>query len=64
MKKFRILTALFVLGSLVACEQNDANIDNVYDNSGQTGVGFTTASTSDVSTNTHCTLSGSTAQVG
>lgn len=46
MKKFRILTALFVLGSLVACEQNDANIDNVYDNSGQTGVGFTTASTS------------------
>ena len=46
MKKFRILIALFVFGSFVACEQYDANIDNVYDNDGQTGVGFTTASTS------------------
>lgn len=46
MKKFRILTALFVFGSFMACEQNDAIIDNVYDNTGQTGVGFTTSSTS------------------
>ena len=46
MKKFRILIALFVFGSFVACEQYDAKIDNVYDNDGQTGVGFTTASTS------------------
>ena len=46
MKKFRILTALFVFGSFMACEQYDANIDNVYDNDGQTGVGFTTASSS------------------
>jgi|TARA_B110000114_G_C15088571_1_gene397376 hypothetical protein len=46
MKKFRILSALFVFGSFMACEQNDAIIDNVYDNSGQTGVGFTASSTS------------------
>ena len=46
MKKFRILTALFVFGSFMACEQNEAIIDNVYDNNGQTGVGFTTSSTS------------------
>ncbi|AOR27797.1 endonuclease I [Formosa sp. Hel1_33_131] len=46
MKKFRILSALFVFGSFMACEQNDAIIDNVYDNSGQTGVGFTASSAS------------------
>jgi len=48
MKKFRILTALFVLGSLVACEQNEENIDNVYDESGQVGLGFTTTEVSTV----------------
>jgi len=46
MKKFRILTALLVLVSFMACDKDDAIINNVYDNSGQTGVGFTTASTS------------------
>jgi len=46
MKKFRILSALFVFGSFMACEQNDAIIDSVYDNTGQTGVGFTATSTS------------------
>ena len=46
MKKFRILSALFVFGSFMACEQNDAIIDSVYDNTGQTGVGFTASSTS------------------
>ena len=46
MKKFRILTALLVLVSFMACDKDDAIINNVYDNNGQTGVGFTTASTS------------------
>lgn len=46
MKKFRILTALLVLVSFTACDKDDAIINNVYDNNGQTGVGFTTASTS------------------
>ena len=46
MKKFRILTALLVFGSFMACDQDDAISENTYDNTGQTGVGFTTASTS------------------
>ena len=40
MKKFRILTALFVLGSFIACEQNEENFDKVYDETGQVGLGF------------------------
>ena len=48
MKKFRILSALFVFGSFMACEQNDAIIDNVYDESGQIGLGFTTTEVSTV----------------
>jgi hypothetical protein len=46
MKKFKILTALFVFVSFMACDQDDANVENIYDNSGQTGVGFTTPSVS------------------
>ena len=46
MKKFKVISALFVLLSFMACDQDDANVENIYDNNGQTGVGFTTASAS------------------
>ena len=48
MKKFRILIALFVFGSFVACEQNEENFDSVYDETGQIGLGFTTTEVSTV----------------
>ena len=42
MKKFRILSALLVFVSFMACDKEDANVSTIYDNSGQTGVGFLT----------------------
>ena len=48
MKKFRILSALLVFVSFMACDKEDANVSTIYDNSGQTGVGFLTSSASTI----------------
>ncbi|MDB9874470.1 hypothetical protein OAC97_04355 [Flavobacteriaceae bacterium] len=48
MKKIKILSVLLVLASFMACDKEDAVVSNVYDNSGQTGVGFLTSSVSTV----------------
>ena len=42
MKKFKVISALLVLLSFMACDQDDANIENVYDDNGQVALGFTT----------------------
>ena len=42
MKNIKILSALFALVVFTACDKDDAIINNIYDETGQVGVGFTT----------------------
>lgn len=46
MKKIKILCILLVFASFMACDKDDAVVSTVYDNSGQTGVGFLTSGAS------------------
>ncbi|WP_299889826.1 hypothetical protein [uncultured Lacinutrix sp.] len=46
MKKFKFILSCLIAFSFMACTQDDANVNNIYDNSGQTGVGFRTTFTS------------------
>lgn len=47
MKKIKLFSALLALVVFTACDKDDENINNVYDDvNGQTGVGFTTSGTS------------------
>lgn len=48
MKKIRLLSSLILITSLMACDQDDANTSSIYGNTGQTGLGFLTSSTSTV----------------
>jgi len=46
MKNLKIITTFFVLLSFLACDKDDAAFNNIYDNDGQTGVGFTATTAS------------------
>lgn len=46
MKKIKILSFLLIFASFMACDKDDAIVSTVYDNSGQTGVGFITSGAS------------------
>lgn len=46
MKKIKFILTCIIAVSFMACTQDDANVNSIYDNSGQTGVGFRTTFTS------------------
>jgi hypothetical protein len=47
MKNYKLLTAVFFILAMVSCKQDDANINNEYDNvNGQTGIGFRVSNSS------------------
>lgn len=46
MKKIKFILSCLIAVSFLACTQDDSNVNNIYDNNGQTGVGFKTTFTS------------------